>query len=152
MGLVEIIIAAALMIGLGYKLLMLLRHHTASLPFVKILSLQKVVAEPVHVDASQQRELQELDHAFNQILFDQVAALLFEQQLHMRIRTQADQIQVYFLNKMPAAALSYIQDKELGEWSIYWSYQQQSLEYYVGRYGVFYVHIDRFNLEHMVQH
>lgn len=86
--------------------------------------------------------------AAEQLLFDQVAGLLFEQKLEVVSRTFAEQIQQRFLNKMPSKCLSQVGDFDLGEWSIYWSYQQQSLEYYVGRYGIFYTHVDRFGREH----
>jgi len=86
--------------------------------------------------------------AEDRLRFDQVAALLFEQQPHIIARALAEQVQQRFLNKMPAKCLSQVVDCELGEWSIYWSYEQQSLEYYVGRYGIFYTHVDRFGCEH----
>lgn len=41
-----------------------------------------------------------------------------------------------------------IRQMDLGEWSIFWNFYDQSLEYYVGRYGVFYAHVDRFGEEH----
>lgn len=86
--------------------------------------------------------------AEDRLRFDQVAELLFEQRQHIIARALAEQIQQRFLNKMPAKCLSQVVDYELGEWSVYWSYEQQSLEYYVGRYGIFYTHVDRFGCEH----
>lgn len=99
----------------------------------------------IQVEPNQER-IAEL--AADQLLFDQVAGLLFEQKIDVIARASAEQIQQRFLNKMPAKCLSQVGDYDLGEWSIYWSYQQQSLEYYVGRYGIFYTHIDRFGREH----
>lgn len=84
----------------------------------------------------------------DKLRFDQVADLLFEQRKHIISRAMAEQIQQQFLNKMPAKCLSQVVDYELGEWSVYWSYGEQSLEYYVSRYGVFYTHVDRFGCEH----
>lgn len=86
--------------------------------------------------------------AEDRLRFDQVAELLFEQRQHIISRVLAEQIQQRFLNKMPAKCLSQVVDYDLGEWSVYWSFEQQSLEYYVGRYGIFYTHVDRFGQEH----
>ncbi len=95
---------------------------------------------------------QELELASNQILFDQVAALLFESKTVTTDRQAAEQIQQRYLAKMPAQVLSQVGEFELGEWSIFWTFKQQSLEYYVARYGVFYTHVDRFGREHSEQH
>ena len=57
-------------------------------------------------------------------------------------------IQQEVLNKMPAKAHTQIRYLDLGEWSIYWSFYEQSLEYYVGKYGIFISHVDRFGQEH----
>ena len=51
------------------------------------------------------------------------------------------------LRKMPGSAKSQIRKMDLGEWSIYWALGGQSLEYYAGKYGVFYAHVDRFGAE-----
>lgn len=109
------------------------------------LKQKQVQQKTIQVEPNQER-IAEL--AADQLLFDQVAGLLFEQKIDVISRGLAEQIQQRFLNKMPAKCLSQVGDYDLGEWSIYWSYQQQSLEYYVGRYGVFYTHIDRFGREH----
>ncbi|WP_174493119.1 hypothetical protein [Acinetobacter sp. Marseille-Q1623] len=83
-----------------------------------------------------------------QVLFDDVAKLFFEQQRHVVCLEQAENIQQQYLNKMPAKTNSQIGEFDLGEWCIYWNYRQQSLEYYVGKYGIFYTHVDRFGIEH----
>lgn len=101
-----------------------------------------------HKQSASLQQEQVAQIAADQLLFDQVAALLFEQRIHVVSRALAEQTQQRFLNKMPAKCLSQVGDYDLGEWSIYWSYQQQSLEYYVGRYGIFYTHVDRFGCEH----
>lgn len=95
---------------------------------------------------------QAIDLAYNQLLFDQVAELLFESKIATSDRQLAEQIQQRYLAKMPAQALSQVGAFELGEWSIFWTFQKQSLEYYVARYGVFYTHVDRFGREHSAQH
>ncbi|WP_111858340.1 hypothetical protein [Acinetobacter sp. CFCC 10889] len=83
-----------------------------------------------------------------QLLFDDIAKMFFEQRLQSQYIDQAEQIQQQFLNKMPAKTNSQIGEFDLGEWCIYWNYHQQSLEYYVGKYGIFYTHVDRFGVEH----
>lgn len=93
----------------------------------------------------------EQDVALDQLRFDQVAALLFERKINCARADAAETVQYLILNKMPAQCLSHINQHELGEWSIYWSYKQQSLEYYVARYGVFYSHVDRYGQEHKLQ-
>lgn len=95
---------------------------------------------------------QEVELAYNQVLFDQVAELLFESKTVIADRQVAEQIQQRYLAKMPAQVLSQVGEFELGEWSVFWTFRQQSLEYYVARYGVFYTHVDRFGREHSVQH
>lgn len=87
-----------------------------------------------------------------QLLFDEVAKLLFEQQLQAMYIEQADNIQQQYLNKMPPKTDSQIGEFDLGEWCIYWNYRQQSLEYYVGKYGIFYTHVDRFGIEHKAEY
>ena len=56
-------------------------------------------------------------------------------------------LQASLLRKMPANSTSQIRKMDLGEWSIYWALGGQSLEYYAGKYGVFYAHVDRFGAE-----
>ena len=87
----------------------------------------------------------------NQLRFDQVAKLLFENRMSQANFEDATQIQQQFLGKMPAQCHSQIEEFDLGEWSIFWNYKQQSLEYYVGRYGIFYTHVDRFGAEHQLK-
>ena len=81
-------------------------------------------------------------------LFDDVAKLLFEKAYKKSELSSANQIQYEFLNKMPIQARSQINQFDLEEWSIYWSYRTQSLEYYASRYGVFYTHVDANGVEH----
>ena len=47
------------------------------------------------------------------------------------------------LRKMPAKTQTRIADTDLGEWAIYWTFYEQSLEYYVSQYGIFITHVDR---------
>ena len=83
--------------------------------------------------------------------FDDVAQLMFEKAMIKKDIACAELIQNEYLNKMPTQAQSQIDSFDLGDWSIYWNYKDQSLEYYVGRYGVFYTHVDRNRVEHKVE-
>lgn len=80
--------------------------------------------------------------------FDDVSKLLFEKGVFKKDLKAATQIQFEFLNKMPTQTQSQIREFDLGEWSIFWNYKSQSLEYYVSRYGVFYTHVDGAGVEH----
>ncbi|AXY57468.1 hypothetical protein CDG60_13375 [Acinetobacter chinensis] len=86
--------------------------------------------------------------AFEPQLFDDIAALFFEQQVQIVNPAKALQIQENVLKKMPAKTVTRIRNMDLNEWSVYWSFYDQSLEYYVGRYGIFSTHVDRFGQEH----
>lgn len=83
-----------------------------------------------------------------QRLFDEVAHFFFNEKINNRIFKNAEQIQHHYLKNMPASTLTQIEKHDLEEWSIYWSFGEQSLEYYVGKYGIFYAHVDRFGVEH----
>ena len=83
--------------------------------------------------------------------FDDVSKLLFEKELCKKDFKLAAQIQSEFLNKMPTQAQSQINKFEQGEWSIFWGYKSQSLEYYVGRFGVFITHVDGSGNEHKLE-
>ena len=85
---------------------------------------------------------------YEQQLFDDVCQIFFERHLTERNLSQAIVVQEGILKKLPAKAQTRIRKLDLGEWSIYWTFYDQSLEYYVGCYGVFYTHIDRFGCEH----
>lgn len=87
----------------------------------------------------------------DQRLFDAAAQLFFEQALQAKDFSQAGHIQHDVLSKMPMNTQSQIGSFDFGEWSIFWSYHEQSLEYYVGRYGVFYAHVDHQGIEHKAE-
>ena len=89
---------------------------------------------------------------YEQQLFDDVAGLFLESKTHEMEKAQAISIQADVLKKMPVQTKSVIRNAELGEWSIYWGFYQQSLEYYVGKYGVFVTHVDRDGTEHTYIH
>ena len=86
--------------------------------------------------------------AYELELFDDVAQLFFQRHVAIQDRAQAEQLQQEILQKMPMQSSTQIRQMDLGEWSIFWNFYHQSLEYYVGRYGVFYTHVDRFGQEH----
>ena len=85
---------------------------------------------------------------YDQVLFDDAVQLFFEQNIHIRDIQAAEEIQHNLLKKLPAKALTQIRKLDLNEWSIYWNFYDQSLEYYVGKYGVFCSHVDRNGAEH----
>src|SRR5690606_36896232 len=86
--------------------------------------------------------------AYELELFDDVAQLFFQHQVQIQDRNEAEQLQQELLRKMPMHTGTQIRQMDLGEWSIFWNFYDQSLEYYVGRYGVFYAHVYRFGEEH----
>ena len=87
----------------------------------------------------------------DQRLFDDAAQLFFQQALKVRDINQAGEIQQKWLNKMPHGTQSQSGGFDFGEWAIYWHYHDQSLEYYVGRYGIFYAHVDHEGREHKLE-
>ena len=87
----------------------------------------------------------------DQQLFDAAAQMFFEKALHIRDAQQAEKIQQDLLCKMPMNTQSQVCSFDFGEWSVFWHYHEQSLEYYVGRYGVFYAHVDRDGIEHKIE-
>ena len=125
------------------KILIAPSRQATSKLFNRARNYQKIDPK---MSATQQQEL-----VANQLRFDQVAKLLFENKICQANLEDAAQIQQQFLGKMPAQCHSQITQFDLGEWSVFWNYQQQSLEYYVGRYGVFYTHVDRFGAEHQLK-
>jgi hypothetical protein len=90
----------------------------------------------------------EMLDAYEQQLFDDAATQLLQRPPYSLEQSDAEYIQNEVLKKMPAKTLCYIRHLDLEEWSIYWCLGKQSLEYYVGSYGVFYAHVDRFGAEH----
>ncbi len=101
-------------------------------------------AQPMSKTEARVDEVEE----YEQQLFDEVCQMFFERHLTERNLSQAIVLQEGVLRKLPAKTQTWIRKLDLGEWSIYWAFYDQSLEYYVGRYGVFYTHIDRFGCEH----
>ena len=89
---------------------------------------------------------------YEQQLFDDIAEIFFQQQYKLDSLQAAEQLQEVFLRRMPVNCKTQIRQLDLNEWSIYWSFYNQSLEYYLGRYGVFYTHVDRFGEEHKIEY
>ena len=85
---------------------------------------------------------------YEQQLFDDVATIFLESKTHDMAKTNAVNIQENILSKMPIQTQTSLRNLDLEEWSVYWGFYHQSLEYYVGRYGVFITHVDRDGLEH----
>ncbi|MEB6563864.1 MULTISPECIES: hypothetical protein [Acinetobacter] len=115
--------------------------------------MANIVQDPItHKAPRAVEEVVEEVAEYEQQLFDDVAALFLSLKVSTSDPDDATTIQQELLNKMPAKAQTQIRQLDLGEWSIYWSFYQQSLEYYVGKYGVFITHVDRFGQEHKYNH
>ncbi|MGA9699395.1 MAG: hypothetical protein WBQ67_10795 [Acinetobacter sp.] len=113
--------------------------HLADLDKQAVTSTKPLSAHEVRIEEVEEYEQQ---------LFDDVCQIFFERELAERNLSQAILVQEEVLRKMPAKTHSQIRKLDLDEWSIYWTFYDQSLEYYVGRYGVFYTYVDRFGDEH----
>jgi len=103
------------------------------------ISEQQVVREtelPVVVDEYEQQ------------LFDDVAVLFFQCEHKVNSPDEAVLLQTKVLKKMPMSSKTQIRHLDLDDHSIYWTFFDQSLEYYMGKYGVFYTHVDRDGTEH----
>lgn len=85
---------------------------------------------------------------YEQQLFDDVADIFCESTHKVSNADEAKILQADILRKMPVTCKTQIRALDLNEYSIYWNFYEQSLEYYMGRYGVFYTHVDRFGAEH----
>lgn len=118
---------------------------------------QKAVVESV--DSSQDSAGSTIEHQITEVevsdedqrLFDSAAEMFFSQALRVRDFLQAEKIQQELLSKMPMNTESQVGAFDFGEWSVFWHYHDQSLEYYVGRYGIFYAHVDREGIEHKAE-
>ena len=84
-------------------------------------------------------------------LFDDVAQSFFRYQLPTFDLKQAREIQTDVLARMPKGTQTQLRHLDLGEWSVYWSFGELSLEFFVGQYGIFYAHVDRFGQEHRLE-
>ena len=114
----------------------------------KCLKKQVQLSSITEQEVIEQEQQVYLVDAYELELFDDVAQLFFQRQVHIGNRAQAEQLQQEVLQKMPMHCSTQIRQMDLGEWSIFWNFYDQSIEYYVGRYGIFYVHVDRFGEEH----
>ena len=85
---------------------------------------------------------------YEQQLFDDVATMFCENHYEVSTMDEAKALQAEILRKMPVTCKTQIRALDLNEYSIYWNFYEQSLEYYMGQYGVFYTHVDRLGTEH----
>ena len=85
---------------------------------------------------------------YEQQLFDDVATMFCENHYEVSTMDEAKTLQAEILRKMPVTCKTQIRALDLNEYSIYWNFYEQSLEYYMGQYGVFYTHVDRLGTEH----
>jgi hypothetical protein len=114
------------------------KHDALDDSFNNIISLEKGLHEQTikDIDKNEQR------------LFDDVVTLFINEKVAIPESIKAIQIQDHVLRKMPLQTKAFIQRNEPEDWSIYWAFSNQSLEYYVNRYGVFITHVDREGNEH----
>ncbi|MDN5511616.1 hypothetical protein [Acinetobacter sp.] len=124
-----------------------INQHTQQFRIKQLTDLIKPDATSAQSLSTPKARVDEVEE-YEQQLFDDVCQIFFERHLTERNLSQAIVVQEGILKKLPAKAQTRIRKLDLGEWSIYWTFYDQSLEYYVGRYGVFYTHIDRFGCEH----
>jgi hypothetical protein len=94
-----------------------------------------------------EQEIKDIDKD-EQRLFDDVVTLFINEKVHVSEKIKAVQIQDHVLRKMPLQTKAFIQRNDAEDWSIFWAFANQSLEYYVNRYGVFITHVDREGNEH----
>lgn len=147
---VILIIVIAFVYGL-YRLSR--NHHRYTLFNLKNINLNNThlnrLFKPVHKDSKVQSIVMVEQISPEDIkLFDDVAKLFFEKQIRKYELDAAQHIQAEFLNKMPTQTQTQIKQFDLGEWSVFWSYKHQSLEYYASCYGIFYTHVDAKGVEH----
>ena len=89
---------------------------------------------------------------YDQQLFDDASLLFSQSGRRVFDKELANQLQHDVLKKMPLKTETNVRLLDLDEWSIYWGFYQQSLEYYVSRYGIFITHVDRYGNEHKVDY
>ena len=124
-----------------------INQHFQQFKIKQLADLDKQASISTKPLSAQEARIDEVEE-YEQQLFDDVCQIFFERELAERNLSQAIVVQEDVLRKMPAKTQTQIRKLDLGEWSIYWTFYDQSLEYYVGRYGVFYTHVDRFGDEH----
>ena len=83
-----------------------------------------------------------------QILFDDVARLFMQQCIEQRDSRVVFAMRDDLLSKLPEKTCHEVRRLALEEWSIYLIFGSQSYEYYIGHYGIFQLHVDRFGEEH----
>ena len=115
-----------------------------------IVVMKQLAEEQQNDSARLSTVIDEVSHE-DQRLFDDAAQLFFQQALKVTDINQAGEIQQKLLTKMPLSTQSQSGSFDFGEWAIYWHYHDQSLEYYVGRYGIFYTHVDHEGREHKLE-
>ena len=115
----------------------------------RILKTQEAIEKIQSKQRQQQNTVQNFGIDPNEVsLFDEAAQCLMQKTEQVTSFNQAALLQTEVLNKLPAKTSSQIRQLDLNEWSVYWSFEQQSLEYYVSQYGVFIAHVDRDGNEH----
>ncbi len=134
-------------------LFMLLKFFTraGTLQSAKAVLNFSKTATPDAVPTTQYRRVVH-DHALqDEMLFDAVADTFFEYQLGTFDPVQGLEIQAEVLSRLPKGTQTELRQIDSEEWAIYWTFRQLSLEFLVGRYGIFYTHVDRFGQEHRLE-
>lgn len=80
--------------------------------------------------------------------FDSVVQRFMQQCLTYRDARDVFAMRDDLMAKLPECTVHEVRRLDLGEWSLYFSVQAQSYEYYIGRYGIFQLHVDRLGEEH----
>jgi len=124
-----------------------INQHFQQFKIKHLADLDKQAVTSTKPLSAHETRIEEVEE-YEQQLFDDVCQIFFQREMAERNLSQAIVVQEETLRKMPAKTHSQIRKLDLDEWSIYWTFYDQSLEYYVGRYGVFYTYVDRFGDEH----
>lgn len=105
----------------------------------------------VYSDSKTEYVIDEVE-PYEQQLFDDISEIFIAHKIKNRDKDKASQLQEEVLRRMPLKTKTTIRQCELDEWAVYWGFYDQSLEYYVGKYGVFITHVDRDGNEHKITH
>lgn len=139
---------------LGYAAFILLQKISKAQFHIQKYQAKKswiIKPQAITSKAIEDRLIERTVDAYELALFDDIAQHFLQQKLRIRDIVHATSIQSEWLNKMPMHTRTEIRHMDLNEWSIIWQFYEQSLEYYVGRYGVFYTHVDRDGIEQHIQ-
>ena len=141
-------------ICLGYAAFIILQKISKTQFYLKKYQAKKLQLSKQPVITPKKTELvptERVVDAYELELFDDIACQFIMQAIRSRDVSEASIIQSEWLNKMPMHTHTEIRHLDLNEWSIVWQFYDQSLEYYVGRYGIFYMHVNQYGHEQHVK-